>query len=166
MQNDFDEATTVVSLLQKLDSIDAGNVDSISNDIFKKQPFFLSVLLGYQFDVTPQQLEEIMKVYFLIWEYFKGNKNIQKKKVTVQLFEKIQARNISMLKYAENESKNQRTQIYEHDLQNLKSKALIGAIFLRFKTCTNLADMDGELKGIILIGIKTFIECFETITTE
>ena len=165
-QHDLDEIIIKAALLQKIDSVDAYYVDSITDDIYKKQPFLLSVLLGYHLDVTPLHLEELMKCYFLIWEYFKDNKNVQTKKITKELFEKIQARNISMLTYTDGESERQQTVIYDHDLQNLKSKALMTAIFFRFNTQANLADMDGEIKGMILMGIKTFIECFEIIVTD
>jgi len=49
------------------------------------------------------------------------------------------------------------------DLQNLKSKSLLAAIFYRFQNRQVLRKMAFENKGIILIGIKSFIECFETI---
>lgn len=71
-----------------------------------------------------------------------------------------------MLKYADGESSGQRTAIYDHDLQNLKSKALMTAILFQFNSQPNLSDMDGEMKGMILIGIKTFIECFEIISAD
>jgi len=93
-------------------------------------------------------------------------KNVQTKKITQIVFEKIQDRNISMLKYAEGESPGQQTIIYDHDLQNLKSKALMTAIFFRFNNQPTLVAMDSKMKGIILIGIKTFIECFEIISHQ
>lgn len=165
-QQDFDETKLMAGLLKKIDAIDAAYVNSVSDDICKRQPFVLSVLLGYHSDVTPLELEELMKSYFLIWEYFKDNKNVQTKKITEKLFEKIHDRNILMLKYAEGESCGQRAIIYDHDLQNLKSKALLTAILFRFNSQPNLSNMDGEMRGMILIGIKTFIECFEIISAD
>jgi len=138
-------------------------VNAISDEIYKKKPFFLIVLLGYNFDITPVELEELMKVYFLIWEYFKDNQNVQARKITEQQFEKIQDRNIGMLRYADGESTDQRKVLYENDLQNLKSKALWTAILFRFNDRLDLIKMDPETKGMILIGIRTFIECFETV---
>ena len=162
-QNDFNEIPLLARVEKRIDTIDSTNVNSILDDIYKKQPFLLSVLLGYNLDITPIELEELMKVYFLIWEYFKDNQNVQNRKVTEQLFEKIHNRNIGMLRYAEGESTDQSAILYSSDLQNLRSKALLTAILLRFNNRPDLVSMDMKTKGMILIGIKTFIECFEIV---
>jgi hypothetical protein len=105
-----------------------------------------------------------MKIYFLIWEYFKQNKKIPTKKITESDFEKIQNRNIKMLQYTQGELEpNGTLKIYSNDLQNLKSKALLAAILFNFNNKPVLSKMQTGKKGIILVGIKSFIECFETI---
>lgn len=163
-QKYFDETDLLADLVRKIDGIDAEYVNSVSDEIFKQQPFFLSVLLGYTFDVSKIELEEIMKIYFLIWEYFKTNKRIPNKKITAGQFEKIQKRNIQMLKFSEGEpTQTDKMNVYSLDLQNLKSKSLLSAILYRYQNRAVLRKMDIEKKGIILIGIKSFIECFETI---
>ena len=165
-QQDFDEIETLANLSQKIDNIDAAYVNTVSDDIYKKQPFLLSILLGYHNDVTPIELEELMKIYFLIWEYFKDNKNIQERKLTEQLFEEYHNRNIQMLSYVDSEDSDQQTIVYKQELQNLKSKALMTVILYRFNNRSGLIEMNEKTRGIILIGIKTFIECFETIVTD
>ena len=163
-QNDFNEANELAVLLTKIDNMDVEYVNEISDEIFKQQPFFLTVLLGYRLDTSPEELEEIMKIQFLIWEYFKQNKNVQTKKVTKAYFEKIQNRNIHMLQYVEGEpGQNDRLKIYSSDLQNLKSKTLLTAVLFRYNNRPVLSKMEEKKKGIILVGIKSFIECFETI---
>ncbi|MEJ7736094.1 MAG: hypothetical protein WKF97_01595 [Chitinophagaceae bacterium] len=101
--NDLSEVTEVTVLANKIDNIDAEYVNSTSDEIFQRQPFFLTVLLGYRLDTTPIELEEIMKIYFLIWEYFRPYSNVQTKKVTEDYFETIQSKHIDMLQYAEGE---------------------------------------------------------------
>ena len=162
-QKGLSETTTLDLLLKKIDNIDAIYVNTITDDINNKQPFFLSVLLGYNLDITPVELEELMKIYFLIWEYFKDNQNVQTRKITEQQFETIQDRNIAMLQYAEGENAEQRKAIYGRDLQNLKSKDLLMAVFFCFDNRSTLINMNSQTKGIIIIGIKSFIECFETV---
>ena len=74
-------------------------------------------------------------------------------------------KNIQMLKYSEGESSLQdMSLVFTDDLQNLKSKALFGAIILKVLENPVLSAMDMQLKGYILIDIKSFIECFESIT--
>lgn len=148
--------------IKKIDHIDADYVNTVSDEIYKIQPFFLSVLLGYQYDVSMEELEEIMKIYFLVWEYFRLHPNIQKSQVTEADFSKIQKQNIEMLKYSEGEpSENDKLSLYATDLQHQKSKSLLTAVFFRFNERPILLKMDIEKRGAILIGIKSFIECFE-----
>ncbi|MEO6831217.1 MAG: hypothetical protein ABI378_03100 [Chitinophagaceae bacterium] len=163
-QKDFNETTELAQLLTKIDNIDEQYINEISDEIFLRQPFFLTVLLGYRLDTSPEELEEIMIIYFIIWEYFKLNKNVQKRIVMEAHFEKIQDRNISMLLYVQGEPEHTNSmKIYSDDLLNLKSKALFTAVLLRYTTRPVLLKMDAEKRGIILVGIKSFIECFETI---
>ena len=162
--NDFNESIALEELTKKIDLIGAEYVNTVTDEIFKQQPFFLTVLLGYRLDVSSEELEEIMKIYFLIWEYFRNNQNIKTRKVTKASFEKIQKRNIQMLNYSAGEaSRKDKMEIYAQDLQNLKSKSLLSAILLRFNHRPILVAMNNEKKGQIMIGIKSFMECFETI---
>ena len=163
-QKDFNETTELAGLLSKIDYLSPEDVNTLSDEIFKRQPFFLTVLLGYRFEITPKELEEIMKIYFLIWKYFRANKNVQTNQVTETYFEKVQNRHIKMFKYIEGEPKqNDKIDVYSHDLGKLKSKALLTAVLHRYNNRPTLIKMDDESKGIIFVGIKSFIECFETI---
>jgi hypothetical protein len=163
-EHDFEEAGDLVELIKKIDGMDPDYVNTVSDEIFTKQPFLLSVLLGYQFDLTLTQMEEVMRVYFLMWEYFKRKGKLPVRKVTEDLFEQVQRKNLKMLKYAEGEPTDKdRQEIYDNDIENIKSKALLAAVFLRFNERPELVAMDIEKRGPVLIGIKSFIECLETI---
>ena len=163
-KKDFSEVPIVEKLLAKVDNCDEDYVNRISNEMFHSQPFFLTFLLGYRLDTTPLELEEIMKIYFLIWEYFQTSKDIHIIKVTEERYNKVEDKNIAMLQYADGESDAvERQNIYDADMGNLKSKALFEAIHLRCNSIPVLARMELKKKGLILIGIKSFIECFETI---
>ncbi len=160
-ENDYSETSELAGLITKIDAIDAAYVNRVSDEIFKHQPFFLTVLLGYRADISMEELEEMMKIYFLTWEYFKSNQNLPKKKVTQNKFEKVQRKNMSMLRYSEGESEKSRDKIYTNELQNLKSKSLWAAIHFRFEKRPVLKNMNSGNKGIILIGLFSFIQCFE-----
>lgn len=163
-QNDFTETGILAGSIKKIDQIDSDYVSFISDEIFRCQPFFLTVLLGHRIDVSMEELDEIIKIYFLVWEYFRLKPNIQTKKVTEPNFNKILNRNIQMLKYSEGESEEKnKLEIFSYDLQNLKSKSLMSSVFFRFNERPTLKNMEIQKKGSIMIGIKSFIECFETI---
>ena len=122
----------------------------------------MTVLLGYRLDVTTEELEEIKRIYFLIWEFFKMKRKVPTYKITETDFEKAQSRYMQMLKYVEGESDQKEiTNIYTYDLERLKSKALVTAVLLRYNTRPVLKKMDMDIKGIIFLGIRCFIECFE-----
>lgn len=163
-QNDFTETGILAESIKKIDQIDSDYVNSISDEIFRCQPFFLSVLLGHRVDVSMEELDEIIKIYFLVWEFFRLKPNIQTKKLTESNFNKILNRNIQMLKYSEGESEEKdKIEIFSYDLQNLKSKSLMSSVFFRFNERPTLMNMEIQKKGSIMIGIKSFIECFDTI---
>ena len=163
-QQDLDETDWLAKVLREIDNIDAEYVNAVTDEIYKIQPYFLTVLLGYSYDVSGEELEEIMKIYFIIWEYFRLKPNIKKMKVTETFFDQIQAKNIGMLKYSEGEAdKTEKIKIYAGDIQKLKSKSLWTAILFRYNNRIVISKMNSETRAAVLIGIKCFIECFEKI---
>lgn len=66
--------------------------------------------------------------------------------------------------YLEGEpTEKQKSVIIGSDLDPLQSKALLTGIILRFKTNKTLLEIQSEKAGIILIGMKTLIQCMEEI---
>lgn len=162
---EINEANEVADLLSKIDKDwDEDYVNTVSDEIFQHQPFFLTALLGLRFDVTPEELEEIMKIYFFIWEYFKNNKKVFAKKVTEEGFEKVQKRHIEMLRYMEGEpNQKEKGKVVSSDFDNFKSRSLLAAVLLRYSTRSVLVKMNKQNKGFVFVGIKSFIECFDNL---
>lgn len=166
-QEDKKESAIITQLIKKIDNIDEVYVNSESEIIYQKQPFLISLLLGYRLDLKENELEEIMKIIFIIWEYFKNFEQIHKIKVSEKQFEKIQQRNIHMLKYFEGENgQNAQYNLVKSDLRHFHSKALLTGIFFQFNHKKSLIEMNNEEKGIILIGMKSLIECFDEINAK
>ena len=57
----------------------------------------------------------------------------------------------------------QKSVIIGSDLDSLQSKTLLTGIILRFKTNQTLLGIQSERAGIVLIGMKTLIQCMEEI---
>jgi len=57
--------------VRKVCEIDAEYLRTESDIIAEKQPFIISLLLGYQIDLEDDQLDDILRVLLLIWEFFK-----------------------------------------------------------------------------------------------
>jgi hypothetical protein len=106
-ENDFDEISRLASLIKRIDEINVRMVDKISDEIYVQQPFFLQVLLGYSLDLTQEEFEEVIKMYLLIWEYFKAYRKISKK-ITESDFMKTQMKYVEMLKYIDGETDQKR----------------------------------------------------------
>ena len=156
------ENTTVTQALKTIENMDATYINSESAVVAQKQPFLISMLLGYRLDLEEYELEEIMKIIFLTWECFKDSKLVQKNKISEVQFNRLQKQNAYMLKYFEGEKSEQEKQDFiTSDLNNLSSKALFAEIVFRFKQRKHLLSI--KEKGIVLIGMKTLVECFEEI---
>lgn len=164
LENDKKESAKISELIKKIDAIDENYANSESDVISRQQPFLISLILGYRLDFGINELEEITKLIFLIWEYFKGNRQIQNIKISENQFEKILNRNIHMLKNFEGEiGQKAKLDLVFSDLGHLKSKALLTGIFLQFNCKYSLKNMKSEEKGSVLIGMKSLIECFEEV---
>jgi hypothetical protein len=164
---DFKDTERVAAIINFVESADIPYFDRESDVLHQKQPFFISLFLGYNFDLNKEELGEVIKVIFIIWEYFKDNEKVRTTKVTKEQYERITLRNAHMLKYMEGEPSGKgKSAIVGSDLGHLQSKALLTGIFFKFKTNITLAGIEKGKGGIILIGMKTLIECLEEIIKE
>lgn len=133
--NDKEDIVKVSEIIVKINNIDADNANSELDVIFQQQPFLISLILGYKIDLKSEEVEEMMRIIFIIWEYFKQNEIVRQVKITQSLLEKVQLRNMHLLKYLEGEpGKEKKSEIIASDLGHLNSKALLTGIFLRFNT--------------------------------
>ncbi len=161
---DREETEKLSELLKKMETLEISYVDSVTDDIFRYQPFFLSVLLGHSLDNTPEEFESIMKIYFVVWEYYKEKPNIKKRQVTEAKYTNALKKNASMLNYANDEpTQKDKAKIYTKDLQNIKSKSLIATMYFMLDYNKPLLKWNTEKKGYLLLELKTFVECFDTI---
>jgi hypothetical protein len=162
--NDLNELDRVAMLIKGIDQISAAEAERMMDEMCLQQPFFLSVLLGYRFDTSPGEFNELITIFLLIWAYFRQCENIKTHKLTQAYFEDVQLRHLQMLKYAEQESNEEDRQfVFKSNLDRLKSKVLYAVVHMRIIESVEFYKMKSEDKGLILIGIKSLVECFETI---
>jgi len=164
LEKDIKDVNVVGEIINRINIADKDFFDSESDVIFKRQPFVISLIMSYQRDLKPNVFEEMTKVVFIVWEYFKLRNKIKRKKITQTQFEKIELRNFQMLKYLEGESDElERLKVIDSDLDHLNSKALFAGIRLFFNTSDTFVKMDNHDKGFLLLDMKCLIECFEKI---
>ena len=128
--------------------------------IFENQPFLISLIMGYNQDLIPTETDEITKLILIVWEYFKYTKSNQKK-ITPKRYEEFQNRNMHLLKYMESEPLTEQNSILKSDIENLKSKVLFSVIAHEFDTSKPLLEMNPKTRGIVYIGVKSLVECFD-----
>ncbi len=168
-EKDIKESEVIRQLIRKIDKIDENYVNAEIDVIFQKQPFLISLTLGYKLDLKEKELEEteleeIMKVIFLIWEYYKNYKQVGKIKISESQFDRIQQKNINMLKYFEGvQGENTKLDLVASDLDHLNSNALLAGILYQFNNKKPLINMNNLVKGQILIGMKCLVESFEEV---
>ena len=166
-EEDKREILRVGQLIKKIEMADEEYINKESDLISKKQPFLISLLLGFRFDLKDLELEEIMKIIFLIWEFFKNHSQINKTKISESQFERIQQSNIYMLKYYEGEQgAKAKKEFISNDLKNSKSKCLFEGVIFQFANKRTLLEMKSETRGSTLVGLKSLIECFEEMVFE
>jgi len=165
-KTDFKEVDQAAGILARIDAGDAVYFDKVTNEIRRHQPFMLSAMLGYSYDLPPDAFGEVLKLYVLIWEFFKENRTAKKKAVTQAQFESVQQKNVHFIKYLEGESPTSSSfaALVGNDLERLRSKALWTAFLMRFNECQALQDLNPELRSIVLVSLKSMIECFEGLT--
>lgn len=159
---DYAQIQSVNPISEKLDKIDEKYILHEGELIVHHQPFFMSLIIGYNVDFKPTELDEIMKLILMIWEYFKEENKFSYKKVTESQFQKMQKRNINLLSYLEGENgAKEKELVIESDLGQLKSKALFTGILFRINAKAGFQSVRIMNKGMILIGMKSLIECME-----
>jgi len=160
-EEDKQESLRISQIITKIDKIEEDYFKVEMDMIFNQQPFLISLIMGYSLDL---ELEEMMKITFIIREYFKDNEKIKRNKVTEKQFEKINKKNIHFLKSLEGEvGQVNKSKMIASDLSHLNSKALFAGIILRFNSQYALKKISIKIKGILLVGIMSLIESFEEI---
>jgi hypothetical protein len=160
---DLKETDQVAALLLKIDTNDVRFFEEVLEEIHRHQPFVLSCMLGYQYDLASEAFNEILKLHLLIWIFFRQQPAAKKQAITQAQLERYESRNIHLLKYLAGENPNDKsfTAVIEKDLERLRSKALWAACMLRFNEQPVLKTLDSQTRGFTLIRLKSMIECFE-----
>jgi hypothetical protein len=160
-KSDFTEIDELVLLSDQMDALSAEEISQIGDEIFMFQPFMLSNMVGFHLDVSKPVHSEIIKLYFLLWKYYKKKDSVSVK-ITLEQFEKVNDRDIAILKQLSNQHGTpQFMETLIGDMQKTRSKSLLSIFYFRFETRPVLKDCNNELKIIILNGLKSFITCFD-----
>jgi hypothetical protein len=165
---DMADTKRIAGIITKIDNQqnDLAFANWVTDEIYQHQPFLLSVMMGYKIDLPPEPLAELVKLYIVVWEYFKDAPNVRNVRITQQQYEKAESLQIATLQTLERlASRKQKDTVITNDLNKVTSKALVALMFTEFKERKALNALDPHTKGILLVGLKSFIQCFEDIVS-
>ncbi len=161
---DFRETEQMAEFIKFCDTADMRTLEQITDEIYRYQPFLISLFLGYKDDIDAFQHDEFLRILIIIWLFFRDHQSVKQTKITEKMYEARGNQNIQFLQYLDGEpdekTKGQTTEI---NLGVLKSKALFTAVLFKVKEGPALKKLNPESSAIMLLGLKSLIECFEDI---
>lgn len=161
-EGDEIEAQLVADLIKQVDNIGIKSANDLSDRIAEYQPFMMSLILGYTQDVEPEFMDDIIKMFFVVFLFFEKKTNIKKKKIDLSDFEIFQEKNFQFLNYLSGEkAKGNRMDVNSQNLSNIKFKSLFTGILFLAKNQPRFKKMNPELQGVVILGMKILIECLE-----
>ena len=163
-KTDFQQTDQVAEIIKFCDTADLKTLEQIADQIYRYQPFLISIFLGFKDQVDVYQHDEILRILLIIWLFFKDHKNVKHTQITQKQFETRQRKNAAFLNYLGGESEQVQKHTTADNLGALKSKALFTAVLFKIKQGPALKTLEPQLPGIILVGMKSLIEAFEELT--
>jgi len=161
---DLKNLAKVDSLIRMIDLQDQAYFEKVLDEMHLFQPFLLSVLLGYQFDLTPLQHEKVIKIFTLIWAYFSDHENLRKKQVREEDLEDRLAGNLRTLQRFEKETTTDgKNTIFTEDMARINATGLYAAIFHMVGSDKVFDNMGVRDRTCLAIGLKNIIECIEAL---
>ncbi len=147
---------------ERLEQNDIGLITQLSDELNKYQPLVLAIMLSLQEKHPLHTVDELMKLYFLIWSHFRSVPACLKRQLSEDTFEAAYKRNLNMLKYLEGESiQDEKTKITQSDLLKVKSRDLLAMILHCLNHWPQLKQLSTRDKSLELLAMKSLIESFE-----
>lgn len=100
------------------------NANIVTDELYRHQPFILSMIMGYKMDLSTQELGPLVNLYIAIWEYYKSNANVRAVPITQKTYEMVEDKNMRMLKNFEKMAVDGKQDFLVNDLKKVDGKAL------------------------------------------
>ena len=122
--------------------------NQITDELMVHQPFLASMMAGYKFDLPPQEMDEVLKLYVAVWEFFKTDPIAKVTAITESQFDRLHTFNVNLM--TKNDS-----------VDGATISVLLSVIIQRFGTRPTFKQMNVQKLGALIVGIKSTIECFQ-----
>lgn len=164
--NDMAATARIAAILKNIEENENNfqYANTVTDELYRHQPFILSMIMGYKMDLSPEEFGPLVKLYITIWEYYKSDTNVRDVSITQEYYEKVEDRNMRMLNNFEKTGSDSKHDFLVNDLNKVDSKALLAAVFLQFRENKALRNMNIQTKGMLMIGLKSVIQCFDQLS--
>lgn len=160
--NRLEDLKIIHHITERINNYDSDFISRLMSEATEKQTFFAFSIVQFTGDLEPKASEDILSLYLGVWGLFRNYPGCRQTAITRQQFERVQQKNISMFNYLDGEDDNKLfDQVVFDDHQRLKHNAVMQYVSHCFKTFPSLTAMEMNDYCVQLIGIKSFIECFE-----
>jgi len=113
-----------------------------------RQPFLASMMEGFKMDLEPHELLEVLIIYTAIWEFFNSDRTSTVKPITQRQFELLVSYNAQLI--ATNNPADRAT-----------VSILFNVVIERIGSLPVFQQMEVQKLGMLVVGVKSIIECFQ-----
>ncbi len=161
-QKDDDDLIRLNEIITQVYTADIAYFDLVGDKIFANQPYIIEFCLSYRNDITQEALGEVIKICFVIWEFFDSNLHVKYTKITDDQALVFVKKNHHMLAYLEGELEiGKGADVVESNIVPIRSKALLAFVYAKMNNCQALLRIDIQNRGLLLLDFQSLIECFE-----
>jgi hypothetical protein len=161
-KKDDDDLIRLNEIITQVYTADIAYFDLVVDKIFANQPYVIEFYLSYRNDIIQEALGEVIKICFVIWEFFDSNLHVKYTKITDNQALVFVKKNHHMLAYLEGELANGKgDDVVESNIVSIRSKALLAFVHAKMNNCQALLRIDIHSRGLLLRDFQSLIECFE-----
>lgn len=161
--------TRIKSLYEEIDSnlITQKLGITITNELQVYQPFILYIMDRLKNKSLKKPPKSLRKIYFLIWMSYSKSMLAREFPITWERYTKAETDMVHRLNNLDSIRSiiEQKEKLF-YKLKRGSSKTLFATILIKFRESPELEAMNRKSRGAIILSIRSFIQCFDEITTR
>lgn len=161
--------TRIKSLYDEIDSnlVSQKLGTAITDELLDYQPFIPYIMDRFRNKSQKKPSRSLRKIYFLIWMFYSKSTRAREYPITWERYTKAESDMVRRLNNLDSVRSiiEQKEKIF-YKLRKNSSKTLFATILIKFRESPDLDAMNRKSGGAIILSIRSFIQCFDEITTR
>lgn len=158
--NDLADAARLAPIIAEVNGLDVPRMDVLLERLVKRQPFIMSMLLGYHAAHNPQVFDAIARCILIVWRFHESSGR-DGTPITQDRYEAMMRSNLAMLKYAEGEpGAGGAKAVFANDLATKRGRSVLAALQGILMAQTEMLEQGLPVKGQLLLELSTLNDCF------